>query len=66
MVQYLRMHPDKPFVASSKRQYSYHELADEIELKTQDGIENLSALLQLTIDRVSRGKDKLSPKEEEQ
>jgi Leucine-rich repeat (LRR) protein len=59
MIEYLRSHPDKPFIASSRREFSYHGLAKEIEDETPDGIESLASLIILSLDRVSRGKDKL-------
>ena len=51
---------DAPFMASSKGSYSINKLITEIENKTEVGNDMCRKILALTIDLLSRGKEKLS------
>lgn len=54
MVKHLRSKPDKPFWPP----FSTHQLAQEIEDKTEIGVISASRLIVLTIERIGNGEEK--------
>lgn len=59
LIEFLRKQENKPYIASSKGEWTTHELADEVEKGTEMGIQMVSDLVLLTADRILRGKEKL-------
>jgi len=62
-ITHLRSLPDKKFLVSGRYSWTTHELALQIEQESQDGLEVLNRMLQLTLDLIIRGKENLEVKE---